>query len=290
MRFAIIANPRKAGLTGVLRDVLNWLESEGHSVVVQDSVAASAVPSDRGVSSFSDEELPPDCDMVIAVGGDGTILAAARIVGEAEVPIFGVNLGRLGFLAATGQEELYRRLQQLVGGDYATDARVCIEATVQGDGQARRLIALNDIVVSKGRSSRLLRIHAHVEGDFLTTYTADGLIVASPTGSTAYSLAAGGPIVLPSLDVFLITPISPHSLTVRPMVIPSAHTVKLTFDEDQEQILLSGDGQTDIPVNPSATVEIRRAPFRARLVTWPDATFYSVLRAKLEWGRDSRNH
>ena len=289
MRFSIIANPRKPDLTTLVTDILDWLEKGGHSVSVQREVADAATLSERGVSGVSDEEITRDCDVVIAVGGDGTILAAARIVGEAEVPIFGVNLGRLGFLASTGREDLFGRLEQVASGDYHTDRRIAIEAAIKGENGEREVTALNDIVVSKGRSGRLFRINAHIEGEFLNTYTADGLIIASPTGSTAYSLAAGGPVVLPSLEVFVVTPICPHSLTVRPMVIPSSTTVKLTFDDVQEELLLTGDGQTEVSLSPDAAVEIRRTPYTVRLVTWPGANFYNVLREKLEWGRDTHS-
>ena len=236
------------------------------------------------------EDLFPDTevgdlggtDLVVAIGGDGTILRTAREL-RGTVPILGVNLGRLGFLAEVSTEELEEAFGEVLDGRVRVEERTGLSAYAEGEREG--FFAVNDVVLERGASPRMMEVRVFVEGELLGSYLADGVILATPTGSTAYSLSAGGPIVHPGLDALILTPICPHSLSVRPMVLPPDEEVVVRVRSDRgEDMALTVDGQVRCGLHPEDTVRVRRAEEKVRLVAFPDRSFYSVLRTKLLWG------
>lgn len=229
--------------------------------------------------------------MVISLGGDGTFLAAARLVGNSEIPILGIKFGGLGFLVEVGPEQVYSALESILAGNYSVQEKMVLQAGLQSEPEAAPLVALNDIVIDKGGNARLVRLRTFVEEAYLNTYKADGLIVATPTGSTAYSLAAGGPILPPEINAMVITPICPHSLSDRPLVIPDNQTVRVELLTSHSQVNVSADGQVSMLLPAGASLVICKAPFTIHLVRCinpPSQSFYDRLRHKLQWGNSSR--
>jgi len=222
---------------------------------------------------------------MIVLGGDGTLLSAARALGTHKVPILAVNLGGLGFLTSVTLDELYPLLEQVVAGHHLTSERMMLDAEVLRSGQAAEpQCALNDAVVNKAALARMLDFDVHVDGNHVGRYRADGLVVATPTGSTAYSLAAGGPIIDPDLDAFVITPICPHMLTNRPLVIPDTARIDLDFTAAEEPVFITLDGQIGFQLKPKDHVTITKSKNRVSLVRPPSKTYFQVLRSKLRWG------
>lgn len=230
----------------------------------------------------------PHLDLLVSMGGDGTMLRCARTCAPKNIPVFGINCGTLGFLAAAEKEELCAALQALLDGQHTTQTRLMLSATLRQNGQTQSFTALNDCVL-RSSNMRAFSIEATFNARPLPPYVGDGLIVATPTGSTAYSLAAGGPIVEPSVDVFVLTPVCPHSLHQRPLVVAADGTLCLTpsFKNIDDGAMISFDGQTHISVAPGARIEIARAPFLLQLVTLPQRGFFTVLHKKLCWGQDA---
>lgn len=229
--------------------------------------------------------------LIIAMGGDGTILTAARAAAPVGVPVLGVDFGAFGFLADTDFEETLAALPGLVAGNYALEERLMLEAQLVSSGVARvTLHALNDFVLSRIYALRMARIQLWVNGDFVTTYPADGLIASTPTGSTAYNLSAGGPLVHPQVESLVVVPICSHTLFTRPLVVPAAATLRLRAEhlhpEEHPEMHLVADGQTHAELHFEEEIQITAAPFRARLVRTHPASFYARLRAKLHWGAE----
>jgi NAD+ kinase len=218
------------------------------------------------------------------LGGDGTLLSMARLVGDLGVPILGVNLGGLGFLTALTVDELFPALEAYLDDGLVIEERMMLAASVSRQGERlSEYAALNDMVITKSAMSRIIRLEVAVDGQLATGYRADGLIISTPTGSTAYSLSAGGPIVFPTMDAVVLTPICSHTLTNRPIVLPGSQRIEVTLLTDQD-VMLTADGQVGFALKPLDTVEVRRAAARIRLLRFPQKHFFSVLRTKLKWG------
>lgn len=289
MKFAIVGNADKGGLRGLLTTLLATLERSGMEYAVDDALA----PMLEGHEAIRDgrvrnrEACIDGAGMLIALGGDGTILAAARSVGARGTPILGVNLGKLGFLAELAPEELDSAVEEIIAQKYVVEERLVLEARC-ASVPGKVIHALNDIVVDKSRSSRVIDIETHIDGAFAVTYRGDGLIISTPTGSTAYALSSGGPIVMPGSNVFGITPISPHSLSGRPLIVPSSSVVRVIAHADNDEILLACDGQEEAVLRPPAEISVRKAGYTVRLVKRLDRSYFDMLRAKLHWGRDAR--
>jgi NAD+ kinase len=278
----IVAKPDAARAQGVILQLLPWLTSRGHSVVLEKETA-DLVPS-VVTDAASRAELPGQVDLLIILGGDGTLLSMARAVGDLGVPLLGVNLGGLGFLTATTLDEMFPALEAYFGGRMAIEERMLLAARIVRNTQALgEYAALNDIVITKSAMSRIIDLSVSVEGRYATAYRADGLIISTPTGSTAYSLSAGGPILFPTMDVVVLTPICSHTLTNRPIVVPGTDRIEVTLLADQE-VMATMDGQVGVGLREGDTVEIRKAAARIRLVRFPQKDFFSVLRTKLKWG------
>ena len=264
-RVGLVAKPDAAEAQRVVRQLVEWLTARGLTVVLEKETAALA-PS-APVTSASKSDLPGQVEALIVLGGDGTLLSMARAVGDLGVPLLGINLGGLGFLTATTVEERMMLAARVVRGGQAT-----------GD-----YIALNDVVITKSAMSRIIDLAVSVDGRHATAYRADGLIISTPTGSTAYNLSAGGPILFPTMDAVVLTPIAPHTLSNRPIVLPGAQRIDVTLRVDQE-VMLTMDGQVGVPLRERDVVEVQKARARIRLLRFDQKDFFSVLRTKLKWG------
>ena len=273
----------KAGAAeAIITGLVGWLRERKLGVVLEKETAALAPSASIDVATKS--ELPSRVDLIVVLGGDGTLLSMARAVGDLGVPILGVNLGGLGFLTATTLDEMFAAVESALGGRMAVDERMMLRAQLLRNGAALAdYVALNDVVITKSAMSRIVNLSVSVESRYATAYRADGLIISTPTGSTAYCLSAGGPIVDPGLEAMVLTPIASHTLTNRPIVVPGAHRIEVTLDTDQE-VMLTIDGQIGIPLKHGDTVLVARAAARIRLLRFPHKDFFSVLRTKLKWG------
>jgi NAD+ kinase len=237
------------------------------------------------VPCIAREAMGEKVDLLIVLGGDGTLLAAARALKAHNIPILAVNLGSLGFLTTITLDQLYPMLEQVLEGHHRTSERMVLEAQILRRGKvAEHQTALNDAVVNKGALSRMLDFDLYVDSDHVARYRADGLIVATPTGSTAYSLAAGGPIIQPGIDAFVITPICPHMLTNRPLVVPDTSRTEIDFSASEEPVFMTLDGQIGFELGPADRVLITKSENKVTFVRPPRKTYFEVLRSKLRWG------
>jgi NAD+ kinase len=277
----IISKPAVPAAAELIPTLIRWL-AERHLAVRYDENTAKYAGTKSGISR---EHVPEGTDLIIVLGGDGTLLSAARALGPHKVPILAVNLGGLGFLTSVTLDELYPLLEQVLAGKHRTSERMMLDAEVIRGGQAAdRQCALNDAVVNKAALARMLDFDVHVDGNHVGRYRADGLVVSTPTGSTAYSLAAGGPIIDPDLDAFVITPICPHMLTNRPLVVPDTARIDLDFTAAEEPVYITLDGQIGFQLKPNDRVTITKSKSRVSLVRPPSKTYFEVLRSKLKWG------
>jgi NAD+ kinase len=266
----------------VVARLLTWLIGRGTPVVVEKETATAA-PS-AAVAVASKWELPSQVDLVVVLGGDGTLLSMARAVGDLGVPLLGVNLGDLGFLTATTLDEMLPAVEATLAGRMVIEDRMMLRARVTRAGETSgEYVALNDVVIMKAAMSRIINLAVSVQSEHATAYRADGLIVSTPTGSTAYCLSAGGPILHPAMDAMVLTPICSHTLTNRPIVVPGEHRVEITLKTDQDT-MVTLDGQVGLPLRENDTVAVAKAASKIRLVRFPHKDFFTVLRTKLKWG------
>ena len=281
-RIGIVAKTDREEARTVVPQLLDWCQSHGLVPLCEKETAALC--PDASVGTARKPDLPGQVDVVLVLGGDGTLLSMARMIGDLGVPILGVNLGGLGFLTALTVDELFPALEAYLAGELVIEERMMLAAEVSRQGERLvEYVALNDMVITKSAMSRIIRLEVAVDGQIATSYRADGLIISTPTGSTAYCLSAGGPIVFPTMDAVVLTPICSHTLTNRPIVLPAAQPISVTLLTDQD-VMLTADGQVGFALKPWDTVEIRRAPARTRLLRFPQKHFFSVLRTKLKWG------
>jgi NAD+ kinase len=279
----IISRPRRADIARVVPPLIEWLQAHGAEVLCDSETGGCLGP--LTVRTQKREELPAQSDLLVVLGGDGTLLSAARLVADRPVPILAVNLGGLGFLTTVPLDDLYEILEEVFLGNSKVSERVMLEAQVVRAGSIiRRQIALNDAVLNKAALARIMDVELRVDGEYVTTYKADGLILSTPTGSTAYSLSAGGPIIYPAVEAFVVTPICPHTLTNRPLVIPDAAQIEIDFQAEDDTVFLTLDGQIGIKLVKGDRVIVRKASEKLRLVIPSKKTYYQVLRSKLKWG------
>jgi NAD+ kinase len=278
----IISKPNRELLATVVPPLIQWLRDHKVEVFVDQETQECI---NCGAQALARDVLAAQVDLLIVLGGDGTLLSAARAPGSHKVPILAVNLGGLGFLTSVTLDELYPLLDQVLAGKHRTSDRMMLDAEIVRGGQpAERQCALNDAVANKAALARMLDFDVHVDGNHVGRYRADGLVVATPTGSTAYSLAAGGPIIDPDLDAFVITPICPHMLTNRPLVVPDTARIDLDFTAADEPVYITLDGQIGFQLKPKDRVTITKSKSRVALVRPPSKTYFEVLRSKLKWG------
>ena len=292
MILGISGNLDKDELPQVVERLLDRFHRDKTHYVVHDALARSVRHHIHGRKIkrsclVPENKLGSSCDILISLGGDGTILRNARLLAAPKTPILGINLGKLGFLAEVSLDDLDACLDDVLQNNYTIETRMMLES--YGNGMKTRFAALNDIVVAKYGASRVMDIETYVNDDFLATFTGDGIIISTPTGSTAYSLANGGPIVTPKNRSITISPICPHTLTARPVIVPDDSVIVLKVLSPVSGIQLTADGQQEKQLSSPATVTVRKAPFEARLVKTRHTSYYELLRKKLHWGRDVRN-
>ncbi len=280
MRVGVVGNPRYPGLAPLLRELAARAPGLGIELAAEPDLAPGF---GRAVPTLDVQPL----DAILSLGGDGTLLRTARLPAAAGIPILGINLGRVGFLTSASPATIGAALEALVTGQYTLDRRQALEAAIIGpDGGSRPLAtALNDVVIHKAGVARVVRLEVELEGEPIGPYSADGLCIATPTGSTAYSLSAGGPIIVPGVQALVVTPICAHTLAVRPVVVPAHWTVVVTpLGPHDGELLVSVDGQVATHLEPGARVEVRRAAELVLLVRLGEEGFFSKLRRKLHWG------
>lgn len=283
----IFANPYKKLLKEKLPKLIQFLNNEDMNVYFPFGVFKNISPDTLPCTLMAAEEIPANCDIILTFGGDGTVLRTAQLVKNHQKPILAVNVGGLGFLTEIQLDDFESAFRLILQENYRIEERVMLEAKIEGD--ERPLHALNEITIEKGRSPRVIEIKIDIDGRYFNDYVADGLIISTPTGSTGYSLSTGGPIVVPTSDCLILNPICPHSLTNRPVIIPTQSRMKAKIYTDYPEIIVAGDSQ-DIREFPSKTVlNIQMAPFKTRLIKYKDSDYFSLLRNKLAWGEDFRN-
>jgi len=281
-KVAIVANTSKPDWLSTARSIVRLLGKRSVEVIVEPEEAAGALFPER---SESPEAPMAELDMVISLGGDGTFLRAVRFAGERDVPMAGVNLGGLGFLAEFSADTFLHSLDRILAGDYRIEERMTLQACLVREGKTiRKERALNDVVIRSSGLPRLAVLRTTVDDEYLTTYVSDGLIVATPTGSTAYSLSAGGPVVEPSLEALLVTPICPHASPNRPILIPPHRTIRIVPVKVPEGAMLAVDGQTGVELLCGDAVTVSRSDRNVRLITVNEAPYFEILRSKLGWG------
>lgn len=281
-KVGIISKPKKSETREIVPALLRWLRERNVEAYIDKETGALLESREECLTR---NEMPGKVDLLVVLGGDGTLLAAARALHGKPVPILAVNLGGLGFLTVITREELYPTLEGVISGDYASEHRVQIEGElVRADEAISTFLALNDVVLNKGAIARILDFDVLVDGKFVSTYKSDGLIVSTPTGSTAYSLAAGGPIVAPSVAAFLVTPICAHTLTNRPLVLPDTAHIEIAVKSEREAAYLTVDGQVGIATHSDDLVRLRKSASTVEIVQPPSKDYFEILRQKLKWG------
>jgi NAD+ kinase len=286
-RLGIVAKAQLHAAVPHLVEIGTWL-AQRHVEAIFETATAALMPAAGSPKTADRAALARSVDMVLVLGGDGTLLGMADCIGEvgSGIPILGVNFGSLGFLTEVTLPELYPSLEAAIGGRARVENRMMLECTtVRDDRVLAKQIALNDAVVAKGARSRMIDVSVWVGDEFVTRVKADGLILATPTGSTAYNLAAGGPIVLPLVDALILTPIAPHTLTNRPVVIPGTAAVRIQPAlEDRDEVFVTFDGQAGLQLKSGDTITIVRSDARLRLIKPSTRGYFEVLRTKLKWG------
>jgi NAD+ kinase len=282
MLAAIISKPQKPELEAILRDLMAWLEAHGYEYVLDPESAAYI----QGAVGVPRPELPQhQPNIVIVLGGDGTLLAAARVFAKTATPILSVNLGSLGFLTEIPLADLYATLQAWCNNRAEIELRSMMHAELHRDGKLfQEWHALNDVVVAKGAIARMADFRVEIDSQFVAKFRADGVIVSTPTGSTAYNLAAAGPIMMPSVNAMVVTPICPHLLTIRPIVVPGESIIQVAVEGVPNETYLTVDGQEAVPLLLGDKVCCRRSEYSVRLLRLSPNGLFNVLRSKLKWG------
>jgi len=280
-KVGIILKKQDSRVQSILRDIVPWLRARELEVFLDQGSAEQCPPA---VCVAQPEELVREVDVVTVFGGDGTLLYAARLVGSSGVPILGINLGSLGFLTEVKLDDMHEAFERLLAGNYQLENRMLLKVeVVRGGNVSAQYLALNDAVINKGALARIIELEVSVNSQPVLYTRADGLIISTPTGSTAYSLAAGGPILHPTLDAFIIAPICPHTLTNRPVVIPEKDTVLVCLRRGAD-VMLTVDGQVGMSLEPQDCLRVRRAESMLSLVLPFGHNFFKLLREKLRWG------
>ena len=281
-RIGIITKTTSPHADQVMEELVPWLTQRGLEVNFQDNY--SRLEGD-GARSSPLESVADDVDIVLVLGGDGTLLAAARLLEEVDIPILGINLGSMGFLTEVSLDDIYVNLEKVIEEDFFIEERMRLKAgLMRGKDLIAEFMVLNDVVINKGALARIIDMETLVDGESVTTFNADGLIISTPTGSTAYSLAAGGPIVEPNLDIIIISPICPHTLTNRPLVVSGGSEVEVVLVSDSGRVYLTLDGQEGFGLEEGDRIRIKASERRVRLIRTGHKSFFEVLRTKLHWG------
>ena len=280
--FAIWANPRKKEIPGLVHEVVLWAENNDIVLFLPNSLEHLEIASNH--SNFYDSTTPPNVDFLLCLGGDGTLISGVRIFNEHTVPVLGVHIGGLGFLAQITPKELTKKLDMIKDDQFTTQERLVLNAKISNNNHS--YFAINDFVVQNDIAYRVTSLSLYIDGKHVSDYKSDGIIISTPTGSTAYSLSSGGPIVQPDVFSIIVTPISPHSLTSRPLVLPADVNIEFRFNDDSEKELkLIADGQNIENFTNNSTVTISQAQHHLKFITFEDYDYYQTLKTKMVWGK-----
>jgi NAD+ kinase len=287
-RVGIVVKPHQPDALKTVCSVVEWLAARKIAVVGGPEIESERIEHETGcaVETLDHSQLAETVDLMLVLGGDGTMIATARMLGDREVPVLGVNYGGLGYLAEFRVEELYTALESILDGKYRVDTRVMLAVQLMRDNEeVARTRVLNDAVINKSALARIIEIETYLNQQFVSSFRADGLIVSTPTGSTAYNLSAGGPVIYPSMNAVVITPICPFTLSNRPIVVPDDAVIELCLKTPQEDVALTLDGQVGFPLQVEDRVIIRKSRTTFNLVQPMNRNYFDVLRDKLRWGR-----
>ena len=287
-RIGIVLKPNQPDALRTVCEVVAWLDERGIALVGTPEIERDRIEAETGcaVEQLPREQLAANVDLILVLGGDGTMIATARMLGDREVPVLGVNYGGLGYLAEFRIEELYQALESILSGNFRLDKRVMLDVELRRGGELiTRNTVLNDVVINKSALARIIEIEAYLNKHFVNSFRADGLIISTPTGSTAYNLSAGGPVIFPSMNAVVITPICPFTLSNRPIVVPEDATIELRLKTDREEVTLTLDGQVGFSLNVEDRVVIGKSSVAFNLVQPSNRNYFDVLRDKLRWGR-----
>jgi len=287
-RIGIVLKPHQPQALKTICELVVWLAERGITLVGSPDLERERIEHETGcaVPQVEHDNLAAEVDLMLVLGGDGTMIATARMIGDQEVPVLGVNYGGLGYLAEFRIEELYTALESILAGNYRLDRRVMLAVEhSRGDDSPNTYRVLNDVVINKSALARIIEIEAYLNSQFVNSFRADGLIVSTPTGSTAYNLSAGGPVIFPSMNAVVITPICPFTLSNRPIVVPDDAEIELLLKTDKEDVTLTLDGQVGFPLKVADHVRIRKSRTTFNLIQPSNRNYFDVLRDKLRWGR-----
>jgi NAD+ kinase len=287
-RIGIVLKPHQPDALKTICDLTLWLSQKGIELAGGPEIERERVEHETGCSvpTVDADRLAEFVDLILVLGGDGTMISTARTIGDHDVPVLGINYGGLGYLAEFRIEELYTALESILSGNFRLDRRVMLRVDLQrGDEAVTSHRVLNDVVINKSALARIIEIEAYLNQQFVNSFRADGLIVSTPTGSTAYNLSAGGPVVFPSMNAIVITPICPFTLSNRPIVVPDDAAIELRLKTEQEDVSLTLDGQVGFPLKVDDRVMIRKSLTTFNLVQPSNRNYFDVLRDKLRWGR-----
>jgi len=287
-RIGVVVKPHQPDALATLCRLTEWLNARGIKLIGGLDVDRERIEHETGcvVETVNDEKLAETVDLMLVLGGDGTMIATARMLGDKEVPVIGVNYGGLGYLAEFPIKELFPALEAILNGHYQVEPRVMLAAELRrGEELVTKTRVLNDVVMNKSALARIIEIEAYLNNQFVNSFRADGLIVSTPTGSTAYNLSAGGPVIYPSMNAIVITPICPFTLSNRPIVVPDDSFIEVRLKTRNEEVALTLDGQVGCPLQAGDKIVIRKSKTTFNLVQPANKNYFDVLRDKLRWGR-----
>lgn len=279
-KIGIICKTGKPEPFEILAELLPWLRQKGYEVFV-DLETASAM----NIEGTPRSQIPSMAEVMIVIGGDGTMISVSRLVAEKGIPILGVNIGGLGFLTAIQKDELYKVIDQVLAGECSMEERIMLNACVYRHSECiAEYVVMNDVVVNKGALARIIDLETYIDHIYVATFKADGLIVSTPTGSTAYALSAGGPILYPTLKSVILAPICPHTLTNRPIVMPDDVQIEIMLRSQNEDVFLTIDGQVGFSLRQNDIVEVKKSQYKTKLFIPCERDYFQILRTKLKWG------
>ncbi|HEX7999902.1 MAG TPA: NAD(+)/NADH kinase [Pyrinomonadaceae bacterium] len=287
-RVGVVIKPQLAEAVPTLRRLAEWLDARGVRLLGGPEIEQARAECGAGetIDIVSHDELAKNVELVVALGGDGTMIATARLLAEADVPVLGINYGTLGYLAEFRIEEMFTGLDAVFRGDYRIESRVRLAVELyREESRLMHSRVLNDVVVNKSALSRIVHIEAYLNQQLISAFRADGLIISTPTGSTAYNLSAGGPVIYPSMNAVVITPICPFTLSDRPLVVPDDAVIEVFLRTPNEEVFLTLDGQVGLPLAVGDRILIRKSHTSFRIVQPPNRNYFEVLREKLRWGK-----
>ncbi len=292
MIFGILGNINKSELASIVFRLAKGLDKAGINYILEKELSKQLNKQYKfnpGKNSITEEkDLVKLCDFIISIGGDGTFLATAKLVGSRNIPIIGVNLGKLGFLAETATKDVLSFVKKVVKGNFIIDERTILETvSIKGSNRQKTIYGLNEIVVNQTEIVKTIEISVFFNNQLVNSYHADGMIIATPTGSTGYSLSAGGPIVFPKTEVFILSPLSPHTLTARPVILPDNGILKVKINS-RVPINIVSDGNDVMKLNAPAEIEVKKAPYKVKIAKSLESNYFKVLTGKLLWGEDKR--